>query len=74
MTRKFNDNVKNSDIEYCISEYVRVVTHRNMLRDKWFNGLSLEAIAEKYDISLTATKNIIYGIGDKVLLKLNAKN
>jgi hypothetical protein len=45
-----------------------------MLRDKWFNGLSLEAIAEKYDISLTATKNIIYGIGDKVLLRLNAKN
>lgn len=74
MTRRFNDNVKNSDIEHCISEYVRLVKHREMLRDKWFHGLSLEAISEKYDISLTATKNIVYGIGDKVLLRLNAKN
>jgi hypothetical protein len=40
-----------------------------MLRDKWFRGYSLEALAEKYDISETATKNIIYGIGDKVLIK-----
>jgi hypothetical protein len=40
-----------------------------MLCDKWFKGLTLEQIAEKYDISDTQTKNVIYGIGDKVLLK-----
>ena len=40
-----------------------------MLRDKWFYGYTLEQIAEKYDLSDTQTKNIIYGIGDKVLLK-----
>lgn len=40
-----------------------------MLRDKWFVGLTLEQIAEKYEISDTQTKNIIYGIGDKILLK-----
>ena len=40
-----------------------------MLIDKWFIGLTLEQISEKYGISDTQTKNIIYGIGDKVLLK-----
>lgn len=73
MTRQFNENIKNSEIELFIDEYVRLETHRQMLKDKWFKGMSLEAIAEKYRISLTATKNVIYGIGDKVLLKLNAE-
>lgn len=69
MNHKIPDDVLNSQIEYCIAEYVRNEKHREMLRDKWFKGLTLETIAEKYDISETATKNIIYGIGDKVLLK-----
>lgn len=69
MSHKIPDDVLNSNIEFCISEYVRNEKHRDMLRDKWFRGYSLEALAEKYDISETATKNIIYGIGDKVLIK-----
>ena len=69
MNHKIPDDVLNSQIEYCIAEYVRNEKHREMLRDKWFKGLTLETISEKYEISETATKNIIYGIGDKVLLK-----
>ena len=69
MSHKIPEDVTNSNLRFCIDEYVRLDVHREMLGDKWFKGLTLEQIAEKYDISDTQTKNIIYGIGDKVLLK-----
>lgn len=69
MSHKIPENVTNSNLNFCINEYVRLEKHKDMLRDKWFIGLTLEQIAEKYEISDTQTKNIIYGIGDKVLLK-----
>ena len=69
MSHKIPDNVTNTNLNFCINEYVRIEKHKDMLRDKWFMGLTLEQIAEKYEISETQTKNIIYGVGDKVLLK-----
>lgn len=69
MSHKIPDDVTNSNLRFCIDEYVRLDLHKQMLMDKWFLGLTLEQIAEKYGISDTQTKNIIYGIGDKVLLK-----
>ncbi len=69
MSHNIPDDVTNTTLNFCINEYVRIEKHRDMLRDKWFIGLTLEQIAEKYNISDTQTKNIIYGIGDKVLLK-----
>jgi hypothetical protein len=69
MSHKIPENVTNSTLNFCINEYVRLEKHRDMLRDKWFMGLTLEQIAEKYEISDTQTKNIIYNIGDRVLLK-----
>ena len=69
MSHKIPDDVTNTNLNFCINEYVRIDKHKDMLRDKWFMGLTLEQIAEKYEISDTQTKNIIYGIGDKVLLK-----
>lgn len=69
MSHKIPESVTNSNIRYCIEEYVRLDAHKEMLRDKWFKGMTLEQIAEKYSISDTQTKNIIYGIGDKILLK-----
>jgi hypothetical protein len=69
MSHKIPESVTNSTLNFCINEYVRLEKHRDMLRDKWFMGLTLEQIAEKYEISDTQTKNIIYNIGDRVLLK-----
>lgn len=66
---KIGEDVLNSHIEYCINEYVRLYEHREMLYEKWFEGLTLEQLAEKHNLSLTAVKNIIYGMGDKVLLR-----
>lgn len=69
MTHSINENILNSNIEYCIDEYVRIIEHREILRDKWFHGCSFEQIAGKYNKSLTAVKGIIYDTGDKILLK-----
>ena len=62
------DQIRNSSLQICINEYVRNIKHRNMLRDKWFNGMSLDAIAEKYDVTPTTVKRIIYDEGDRILL------
>ena len=62
-------DVKNSDIEYCINEYVRQIEHREILRKHWFSRATISDLAEEYHMSDTAVKKIIYTIGDKILIK-----
>ena len=69
MKHEIPEETLNKNIEYCIDQYVRLIKHREMLRDKWFFGLSLEQVAEKHGLSVTATKDVIYGTGDKILLR-----
>lgn len=69
MKHDIPEETLNKNIEYCIDQYVRLIKHREMLRDKWFIGLTISQVAEKYDLSDTATKEVIYGIGDKILLR-----
>jgi DNA-directed RNA polymerase specialized sigma24 family protein len=66
---KIPEDTLNSNIEYCIDEYVRLYEHRDMLREKWFKGKTLEEIAELHNISVTQVKNIIYTLGDKILVR-----
>lgn len=58
----------NSDIVFCVDEFVREVEHREMLKDWWFHGFTLEGLTDKYHKSLTGVKDIIYGTGDEILL------
>ena len=74
MTHDIPPDTLNSNIEYCIEEYVRNIEHREILRESWFQDKSFEMIAQDHDVSVTTVKNIIYGIGDKVLLKASSKN
>jgi DNA-directed RNA polymerase specialized sigma24 family protein len=67
--RDISDDVKNSDIERCIDEYVRPIQNREILRKHWFERKSFEQLAEMYHLSVTTIKNIIYKDGDRVLLK-----
>lgn len=63
------ETVRNSDIQYCINEYVRNIEHREILYKHWFEGETIGSLAEYYNLSDTAIKKIIYNIGDKILLK-----
>lgn len=72
MNRKHTipEDMKNSDILFYIDEFVRFERDRQILKDHWFRGLSFDKLAEKYNMSTNAVKNVIYGIGDKILLKI----
>lgn len=64
-----DDNVKNTDIIYCINEYVRPVKYREILFKHWFDRATISELADEYGLSETTVKKIIYNIGDKILLK-----
>ena len=74
MTHDIPEDALNSAVIFCIDEYVRLERDRDILKDHWFRGLSLLMLASKYDLSLTAIKNIVYGIGDKILIRATAKS
>lgn len=69
MKHEIPEDMKNSDITILVDEFVRLERDREILKDHWFRGLTFEQLAEKNQLSANAIKNIVYGIGDKVLLK-----
>lgn len=69
MTHEIGEEILNSNIEYCIDEFVRFYEHREMLREKWFGGMTLDELAYKHKMSQTSVKKVIYGIGDKILIR-----
>lgn len=69
MTHDIPPETLNSNINYCIDEYVRLVVHRDMLRDKWFHGATFEKLAEKYGVTVQTAKNVVYDIGDPILVR-----
>lgn len=55
MAHDIDDNITNSCINFCISEYVRLSEHQRILHDKWFEGLSFEELSAKYHLSVNRT-------------------
>lgn len=66
---RIDEDTLNSNIEYCIDEYVRLYEHREILREKWFGGKTIEEIAEMHKLSEARIKKIIYDQGDRILVK-----
>lgn len=65
----FND-IKNSDIERVIDEYIHSARDREILKKRYIDGLLLADLAEAYRLSEDAIKSIVYGKGDYILSKL----
>ena len=57
----------NSKISSLIDEHIHHALHRKMLKDRLIDGMTYEQIAEKHDMSVRQTKNIIYKSTDKIL-------
>ena len=60
--KKYND-ISNSKLASLIDEWVRGLhaeRNREMLKDRLINGMLYEPLAEKYNLSVRATQNIIY--------------
>lgn len=74
MKHEIDADTLNSDIEYCINEYVRYVEHREILRQHWFHQATFDQLADKHHMSLTAIKKIIYDIGDPILIRASKRS
>ena len=61
------EDTLNSDLEYCLNEYVRSIKHREMLRDWWFRDFTLDELAAKYGYSVARAKALIYTHGDDLI-------
>lgn len=67
MNHNIPKHVLNSTLDYCIEEFIRDPETQSILRDKWFNKMTFEEIAEKYDYSVTTIKRKVYKFGDIVI-------
>lgn len=70
---RIDENTLNSAIEFCINEYVRLYRDREILREKWFAGLSFQEIAARHNLSETYVKDIVYKTGDKILFRAHER-
>lgn len=52
--------MKNSEIQHIIDEYIHKKTHREILRDRWIDGLTFEKLAERHDYSVRQVKRIVH--------------
>ena len=63
------ENISNSELAMLIDEWVRGLhaeRNREMLKDRLINGMLFEPLAEKYNLSVRATQNIIYKASEKL--------
>lgn len=63
--KKYND-ISNSELANLIDEWVRGERNREMLKDRLINGMMYEPLAEKYNLSVRATQNIIYKASEQL--------
>lgn len=63
------ENISNSELAMLIDEWVRGLhaeRNREMLKDRLINGMLFESLAEKYNLSVRATQNIIYKASEQL--------
>ena len=63
------ENISNSELAMLIDEWVRGLDaerNREMLKDRLINGMLFESLAEKYNLSVRATQNIIYRASEQL--------
>lgn len=63
-------NLSNSEVSYLIDQWIRNERYRAILKDRLINGLTYERLAEKHDMSVRQTKNIVYKSTEKLVSRL----
>lgn len=60
----------NSEITKIINEYIHNERNRKLLLRRYVDGITLESLAEEFDLSVRQVKNIIYKNEDVILKHL----
>ena len=63
-------NMSNSEVCYLIDQRIRNERDRAILKDRLINGLTFERLAEKHDMSVRQTKNIVYKSMEKLVSRI----
>ena len=63
-------NLSNSEVYYLIDQWIRNDRDREILKDRLINGMTYERLAEKHDMSVRQTKNIVYKATEKLVSRL----
>lgn len=63
-------DIANSEIDYLIDQWIRSERDRAILKDRLINGMTYERLAEKHDMSVRQTKNIVYKSMEKLVSRL----
>lgn len=63
-------NLSNSEVCYLIDQWIRNERDRAILKDRLINGLTFERLAEKHDMSVRQTKNIVYKATERLVAHL----
>ena len=59
-------NLSRSELQYLIDQWIFNEMDRLILADRLLNGLTLENLAGKYDISVTSVKDRLYRATDRL--------
>lgn len=60
-------NIPRTTLENLIEEYLYTEKEKTFFREKVFDDLTFEEIAEKHFISVQRAKEIVYGSRDKII-------
>lgn len=60
----------NSEITKIINEYIHNERNRKLLLRRYVDGITLESLAEEFELSVRQVKNIIYNNEDVILKHL----
>lgn len=60
----------NSQIEQIIDEHIHSQRDRDLLKSRLIDGLTFEKLAEKYELSVSQVKNIVYKKSKKIFIHL----
>ena len=63
-------NLSNSEVCYLIDQWIRSERDRAILKDRLIKGMTYERLAEKHDMSVRQTKNIVYKATEKLVSRL----
>lgn len=59
-------DLSRTEWERLIDDWIFNQKHRDILKDRLLNGIPFEPLAEKYNLSVTQVKNIVYKATEKL--------